>query len=68
MFQECGRCKWLVYGVLWVISMVWLPYIVCVKLCGIDKMSQLTGIQGKHFPDHRKDIISCQGGDKVGGG
>jgi hypothetical protein len=48
--------------------MVWLPSIVGVNLCGIDKMSQLTGIQGKHFPDHRKDIISCQGGDKVGGG
>lgn len=48
--------------------MVWLPYSVCVSLCGIDKMSKLTCIQGKHFPDHRKDIISCQGGDKVGGG
>ncbi len=48
--------------------MVWLPYRVCVLLCGIDKMSQLTCIQGKHFPDHGKYIISCQRGDKVGGG
>ena len=48
--------------------MVWLPYSMCVSLCGIDKMSKLTCIQGKHFPDHGKDIFARQQGEKVLGG